>query len=105
VGSVSINIYLRRIHNFALNRHWRPWPVLPKPNWPPVKHEEKRAITFKKLQKIINREFNPAMRAYFELLRHLGGAQTDITTLIAEDTDWKDRTVGICHDDLSRWSR
>ena len=28
-GSVSTNIYLRRIHNFALDMNWLPWPVLP----------------------------------------------------------------------------
>ena len=62
-GSVSTNVYLRRIHNYAVNMHWLPWPVLPKPNWPPVKHGEKRAITFEEHQKIIGRELNPATRA------------------------------------------
>ena len=28
-GSVSTNVYLRRIHNFALDMNWLPWPVLP----------------------------------------------------------------------------
>ena len=31
-GSVSKNIYLRRIHNFALDMSWLPWPV-PKKRW------------------------------------------------------------------------
>ena len=77
-GTVSTNVYLRRIHNYAVNMHWLPWPVLPKPNWPAVQHKEKRAITFEEHQKIISRELNPATRAYYELLWHLGGAQTDI---------------------------
>ena len=34
-GSVSTNIYLRRVHNFALDMNWLPWPVLPKKRWPP----------------------------------------------------------------------
>jgi integrase len=84
---------LRRIHNYAVNMHWLPWPVLPKPNWPPVKHGEKRAITFEEHQKIITRELNPATRAYYELLWHLGGAQSDVATLTAEDINWKDRTL------------
>jgi hypothetical protein len=92
-GSVSTNVYLRRIHNYAVNMHWLPWPVLPKPNWPPVKHGEKRAITFEEHQKIITRELNPATRAYYELLWHLGGAQSDVATLTAEDINWKDRTL------------
>jgi integrase len=92
-GTVSTNVYLRRIHNYAVNMHWLPWPVLPKPNWPAVKHGEKRAITFEEHQKIINREFNPSIRAYYEILWHLGGAQTDVATLTAEDINWKDRTI------------
>ena len=26
-GTVSTNVYLRRIHNYAVNIHWLPWPV------------------------------------------------------------------------------
>src|SRR5438552_7568760 len=43
-GSVCTNIYLRRIHNFALDMNWLPWPVLPKKRWPVIKFREKRAI-------------------------------------------------------------
>ena len=25
-GTVSTNVYLRRIHNYAVNMHWLPWP-------------------------------------------------------------------------------
>jgi hypothetical protein len=32
-GSTSTNIYLRRLHNFALGMNWLPWPVLPKKLW------------------------------------------------------------------------
>ncbi len=92
-GSVCTNVYLRRIHNYAVNMHWLPWPVLPKPNWPIVKHGEKRAITLEEHQKIIARELNLATRAYYELLWHLGGSQSDIATLTAEDVDWHDRTI------------
>jgi len=33
------------------------------------------------------------VRAYYELLWHLGGAQTDVATLTAEDINWKDHTI------------
>jgi len=92
-GTVSTNVYLRRIHNYAVNMHWLSWPVLPKPNWLVVQHGEKRATTFEEHQKIIARELNPATRAYYELLWHLGGAQTDVATLTAEDINWNDHTV------------
>ena len=39
-GCVSTNIYLRRIHNFALDMGWLPWPVVPKKQWPPVQFGE-----------------------------------------------------------------
>ena len=29
-GSVATNVFLRRIHNFALDMSWLPWPVLAK---------------------------------------------------------------------------
>ena len=44
-GSVSTNLYLRRIHNFALDMNWLPWPVLPKKRWPTIRVKEKRAVT------------------------------------------------------------
>jgi hypothetical protein len=34
-GKVSTNVYLRRIHNFALDMTWLPWPVIVK-NGPPT---------------------------------------------------------------------
>jgi hypothetical protein len=54
-GSVSTNIYLRRIHNFALDMNWLPWPVLPKKRWPTIKFKEKRAIILGEHQAIISR--------------------------------------------------
>lgn len=34
LGGVSTNVYLRRIHNFALDMNWLPWSILPKRQWP-----------------------------------------------------------------------
>jgi integrase len=95
-GSVSTNVYLRRAHNYALGMNWLPWPILPRLHWPAVRYKEKRAITFEEHQKIIGRERNPSTRAYYQLLWHLGGAQSDIATLRAEDIDWRERTVAYC---------
>src|SRR5690349_4224348 len=44
LGTVSTNVYLRRVHNFALDMNWLPWPILPKKQWPQVRFKEKRAI-------------------------------------------------------------
>ena len=58
-GTVSTNTYLRRIHNFALDMNWLPWPVLAKKRWPAVIHGEKRAITLAEHLAIVARELNP----------------------------------------------
>ncbi len=93
-GTVCTNVYLRRIHNFALDMNWLPWPVLPKKQWPKVRFKEKRAITKQEHQAIIEREMNPERRAFYELAWHLGAAQSDLAHLQAEDIDWGQRVVG-----------
>jgi integrase len=92
-GTVSTNVFLRRMHNFAVGTNWLPWVVLPKRQWPAVKYKAKRAITLEEHQRIIAREHNPATRAFYQLLWHLGGSQTDIARLTAEDVDWTDHTI------------
>ncbi len=92
-GSVATNVYLRRAHNFAVGMHWLPWPVLPKLQWPPVKFREKRAITAEEHARIIKRERNPELRAFYELLWHLGGSQSDVAALDASNIDWRQRTI------------
>jgi len=92
-GSVSTNLYLRRIHNFALDMSWLPWPVVPKKQWPPVHFGEKRAITREEHLQIIARERNPERKAFYELAWHLGASQTDIALLQAENIDWPQRVI------------
>jgi hypothetical protein len=52
-GKVSSNACLRRIHNFALDMTWLPWPLIPKRQWPAVQYKEKRAITAGDLTNIL----------------------------------------------------
>jgi len=92
-GTVCTNIFLRRLHNFALGMTWLPWPVLGKKQWPEIHFNEKRAITWEEHQKILGGERNVELRAYYELLWHLGGSQTDMASLRAEDVDWPERTI------------
>jgi integrase len=92
-GTVATNVFLRRAHNFAVGMHWLPWPVLPKLHWPTVNYKEKRAITAEEHRTIIQRERNPELRNFYELLWHLGASQTDLATLQAEDVDWEERTI------------
>lgn len=91
-GRVSANVYLRRLHNYAIAANWLLAPVISKAIWPKVEHKEKRAITLAEHRLIIAREKNPERRNFYELCWHLGGAQSDIANLTAENIDWKNRT-------------
>lgn len=92
-GTVSTNTYLRRLHNYAFDMNWLPWPILPKKRWPKIVYGEKRGITLEEHQRIIARETNPERRDYYELLWFTGGSQSDIASLHAEDIDLKDQTI------------
>jgi len=92
-GGVATNVFLRRVHNFALDMSWLPWPILAKKQWPKVRFKEKRAITMSEHVAIVAEESNTERRAFYECCWHLGGAQTDIANLTAEDIDWKSRVV------------
>jgi integrase len=81
------------MHNFALDMNWLAWPILPKKKWLKVVYEEKRGITREEHEKIVARETNPERGDFYELCWHLGGSQTDIANLHAEDINWKDRTI------------
>ena len=92
-GTVSTNVFLRRLHNFCVDMNWLPWPLIPKRQWPVVKFKEKRAITLEEHQKIIAAEVNPERKALYQLCWHLGASQGDIASLKGEDVDWTNGTV------------
>lgn len=92
-GTVSTNVHLRKLHNFALGMNWLPWPILPKKQWPPVRYGEKRAITLEEHQRIIAREQNSELKAFYQLCWHLGGAQSDIANLRARDIQCTERVI------------
>ena len=92
-GTVSTNVFLRRLHNFCVDMNWLPWPLIPKRQWPVVKFKEKRAITREEHQKIIAAEVNPERKALYQLCWHLGASQGDIASLKGEEVDWTNDTV------------
>jgi integrase len=92
-GTVSTNVFLRRVQNFALDMDWIPKSVIPKRQWPAIKFKDKRAITLAEHQAIISREKNQERKRFYELCWHLGGSQGDIACLNAEDVDWENRTI------------
>jgi integrase len=92
-GTVSTNVYMRRLHNFALDMDWLLKSIVPKRQWPRVVHRHGKAIKLDEHQRIIDREQNPERRAFYQLCWHLGGSQTDVACLFAEDVDWSHHTV------------
>jgi integrase len=92
-GKVSTNVYLRRIHNFALDMTWLPWPVIVKRQWPKVQFKDKRAITWEEHQAIVARELNPERKAFYKLAWHLGASQSDLAFLEAENVDWDNHVI------------
>jgi len=91
-GKVSTNVYLRRLQNHCLGMGWLPVPILPKKLFPKIVHREKRAITWDEHCKIVNRERNSERRDFYDLCWHLGGSQSDIANLKAEDFDHTNRS-------------
>lgn len=92
-GTVSTNVYLRRVHNFALDMNWLPCPLIIKRQWPKPLYGEKRAITQQEHLRIIEREQNPERKAFYELAWHLGASQSDLANLHAEDVDWETSVI------------
>jgi integrase len=92
-GTVSTNIHLRKLHNFCIAMNWPPWPLIPKRLWPEIKFKDKRAITIIEHSLIIEREKNPERKSFYELCWHLGGSQSDVAHLTAEDIDWQNQTI------------
>ncbi|HMO66440.1 MAG TPA: tyrosine-type recombinase/integrase [Verrucomicrobiota bacterium] len=92
-GTVSTNVHLRKLHNFCHEMGWLPWPVLPRRQWPPVRYQDKRAITAWEHARIVAREPDRERRLFYELLWELGGAQSDVACLRAEDVSRPQRLV------------
>lgn len=84
---------------------WLLAPVLPPKQWPPVRHQPKRAISLDEHQRIVGREGNAERRAFYELLWELGGAHGDIAKLHAKDIDWKNKSISYFRAKTGRASR
>ncbi len=93
IGTVSTNVYLRRLHNFCVDMSWLPWPLVPKRQWPAVEFKEKRGITLAEHLAIVARENNPERKAFYKLAWHLGASQSDLAFLEAENVDWEHHVI------------
>ena len=93
-GTVATNVYLRRLHHFAIAMAWLPWPVLAKRQWPAIRYAAKRGITWAEHQAIVAAETNAERKTVYEMAWHVGVAQIDLAALQAEDVDWDGRVLG-----------
>lgn len=92
-GTVSTNMFLRRLHSFALHLGWLPWPILAYAQWPRLKYQTRRAITADEAQRLLDIEPHPEWKAFLQLLWHIGAAQIDLAGLTHENIDWPNRTL------------
>jgi len=92
-GTVSTNIFLRRLHNFALGMDWLPKTIIPQRCWPKIEFREKRGITREEHEKILAGEHNSEWHAYYSLLWHLGGSQSNTASLSSEDFGYTNRSA------------
>ena len=92
-GTVSTNIFMRRLHSFALNMGWLPWPILAYAQWPRLQYKTRRAITADEAQRLLDVEKNAEWKAFLQLLWHIGAAQVDMAALTDENINWPNRTI------------
>jgi integrase len=92
-GTVSTNLYFRRLHSFALTLGWLPWPILGYRQWPSKKYKAKRGITWEEHRLLVDSEKDSEWKALLELAWHVGAAQIDLVSLRAEDVDWNTKRI------------
>jgi len=87
-AGVSTNVWLRILHNRALDLGWLLAPVMPKRAWPKITYRPRRGITAEEHGKIMASERMSDYALFFQLLWETGGSQTDIANLTAENINW-----------------
>lgn len=102
-GGSATNNFLRRLHNLALDNGWIRWHIIMPKQWDKTESKVKRAITLEEHQKIISAEQNEERRHYYEMLWHIGAAQTDGANITAEKLDWQTRVLSYQRRKTGEW--
>jgi integrase len=84
-AGTSTNVWLRRLHNYAMDVGWLLSPALPRKVWPRIIHQTRSGITAEEHARIIAQEQNVERRLFYEMLWETGGSQSDIATLRREN--------------------
>jgi len=92
-GTIATNVFLRKLHNYAMDMGWLLGAVLPRAKWPRIHYADKRPITETEHRMICGREPNAERRAFYEVLWHTGASQTDAAMMRAENINWATRIL------------
>ena len=92
-NQVSINEFLKRLHNFAVHLGWIAIPIVAPYLWPKYEPKDRRGITQDEHQTVLATEKKSEWKLYLELLWETGAAQSDAANFTAEDVDWQTRTI------------
>jgi integrase len=92
-AGVSTNVWLRILHNRAIDLGWLLAPVMPKRAWPKVKYGERRGTTAEEHKKILGSERLSDYALFFQLLWETGGSQSDVANLSVDAIDWETRRL------------
>ena len=92
-AGTSTNVWLRRLHHYAMDLGWLFAPVLARKAWPQVRYKMRRGITAQEHARIIAQEQNVERKLYYEMLWETGGAQSDIALLRRENVDEKENIL------------
>jgi site-specific recombinase XerD len=101
-GGVSVNVYLRRWHNFAVGMDWLPKSILPKAIWPTPEHDEKRAITLEEHRVLIDHIEREEWKDYLEVLWWTGGSQADIAEITRARVNFFAKTIAFQRKKMQR---
>lgn len=92
-GTISTNVFMRRLHSFALGMGWLPWPIIAYKQWPRLRFKPRRAITTDEAVQLIEAEKDAEWKSFLELLWHVGAAQADLAAFTSDNVDWNNRTI------------
>lgn len=92
-GTISTNIFMRRLHSFALGMGWLPWPIISYKQWPRIRFQPRRAVTAEEAANLVETEKNAEWRAFLQMLWHIGAAQVDMAAMTADNIDWPNKTI------------
>jgi len=92
-GTVSTNVYLRRIHNFALDMAWVPVPVIPRRQWPKCNMAKSGPSRGMSICGSSTARRIPSGRRSTSWRGILAPPKATWLNLHAEDIDWPSKTI------------